>query len=134
MLHHKFTRVHAAANTLVSLALFPVSRQCVCVRRSPILHQRHFTYSPFRPPPNWNALQKLVVKPRLTDEGESTLDGTLDMVGYQLFLDGLLPRSHVSGRTIRDVQSTPATNGSSNSSSNSNININSNSNSSVGKA
>ncbi|ORC93183.1 ribonuclease HII [Trypanosoma theileri] len=36
-------------------------------------------------------LRELQLPPRHTVDGAPTLDGTLDMVGYQLFVDGLLP-------------------------------------------
>lgn len=67
------------------------------------LLQRQFSYSPFRPPPTWNGLQKIEVGHKKTDYGEPTLDGTLDLVGYQLFRDGLLPSTHVAGRTIHAI-------------------------------
>lgn len=57
----------------------------------------------FRPPPTWNALQKIKVGAKRTEDGEVTLDGSLDLVGYQLFRDGLLPRTHVAGRTLPEV-------------------------------
>lgn len=50
-------------------------------------------------------MQKIEVGYKKTDHGEPTLDGTLDLVGYQLFRDGLLPPSHVSGRLIRPISS-----------------------------
>ncbi|KAG5489912.1 hypothetical protein JKF63_00029 [Porcisia hertigi] len=65
-----------------------------------VLRQKRFTYSPFRPPPTWNALQKVEVGHCKTDTGEPTLDGTLDLVGYQLSRDGLLPQTNISGRTL----------------------------------
>ncbi|KAK7197230.1 ribonuclease HII [Novymonas esmeraldas] len=64
------------------------------------LRQKRLAYSPLRPPPTWNALQKVEVGHCKTDTGEPTLDGTLDLVGYQLSRDGLLPQSNVSGRTL----------------------------------
>ncbi|CAD2214110.1 ribonuclease HII [Angomonas deanei] len=59
-----------------------------------------FVYKPFRPPVTWNALQELNIEKRYTDSGEPTLDGTLDLIAYQLFRDGLLPPSNVSGAII----------------------------------
>nr|CCC93631.1 putative ribonuclease HII [Trypanosoma congolense IL3000] len=41
----------------------------------------------------WDALRELCVPPRETVDSISTLDSTLDMVGYQMFRDGLLPPS-----------------------------------------
>ncbi|EAN77892.1 ribonuclease HII, putative [Trypanosoma equiperdum] len=38
----------------------------------------------------WDALRELRVPPRTTVDSVATLDSTLDMVGYQLFRDGLL--------------------------------------------
>lgn len=68
------------------------------LHRCRVLQQRRFTYSPFRPPPKWNALQHIEVGDRRTERDEPTLDGTLDLVGYQLSRDGLLPQTHISGR------------------------------------
>jgi ribonuclease HII len=62
------------------------------------IHQKKAGLPPFRPPPTWNALQKVEVGHRKTDTGDPTLDGTLDLVGYQLFRDGLLPLTQISGR------------------------------------
>lgn len=41
--------------------------------------------------PEWSALRQLQLPLRKTVDDVPTLDGTLDMVGYQLFRDGLLP-------------------------------------------
>lgn len=41
----------------------------------------------------WKGLAEVHVQPKLTDTDLPTLDGTLDLVGYQLFRDGLLPSS-----------------------------------------
>ncbi|GET93094.1 ribonuclease HII, putative [Leishmania tarentolae] len=70
------------------------------LRPNRVLRQKRITYSPFRPLPTWNALQKVEVGHRQTDTGDPTLDGTLDLVGYQLYRDGLLPQTNILGRTL----------------------------------
>lgn len=76
------------------------------LRVSPVLRQKQLLslkqllHPPIRAPPKWNALQKIEVGHRRTDNGEATLDGTLDLVGYQLFRDGLLPRTRVAGDSL----------------------------------
>lgn len=77
-----------------------------------LLHQKRIGFSPFRPPPTWNALQRVEVGHRKTDTGDPTLDGTLDLVGYQLARDGLLPLTHISGRSVPQIDTSgisPAT-------------------------
>lgn len=41
----------------------------------------------------WKGLAEVQVQERKTDTNQPTLDGTMDLVGYQLFRDGLLPCS-----------------------------------------
>eukprot|EP00796_Vickermania_ingenoplastis_P005002 gene5002-3597_t len=41
----------------------------------------------------WKGLAEVQVHEKRTDTNQPTLDGTLDLVGYQLFRDGLLPSS-----------------------------------------
>ncbi|KAH8611757.1 putative Ribonuclease HII [Trypanosoma vivax] len=67
-----------------------------CFGRSFVLFGGVLRHSPicadgFKRVPEWNALRELQVPPRKTVDGVATLDSTLDMVGYQLFRDGLLP-------------------------------------------
>lgn len=81
----------------------PLRLSRVLRQKLPLTVPQQFFYSPFRPLPTWNALRKVDVSYKRTDRGEPTLDGTLDFVGYQLFRDGLLPRTHVAGRTIADL-------------------------------
>ncbi|KEG12210.1 ribonuclease HII [Trypanosoma grayi] len=58
--------------------------------------------------PQWNPLRELQVPLRKTVDDVATLDGTLDMVGYQLFRDGLLPpppaRALLERRTPADIR------------------------------
>ncbi|RNF08939.1 putative ribonuclease HII [Trypanosoma conorhini] len=64
-------------------------------RLNRVLHDRQ---------PPWNPLQRLQLPMRKTVEGLSTLDGTLDIVGYQLFRDGLLLPPLSSFRTYQQQQ------------------------------
>lgn len=49
---------------------------------------------------NWRGLAEVQVQTKKTDTNQPTLDGVLDLVGYQLFRDGLLPCS--STATAKD--------------------------------
>lgn len=45
---------------------------------------------------SWRGLAEVQVQTKNTDTNQPTLDGVLDLVGYQLFRDGLLPCSSVA--------------------------------------
>lgn len=51
---------------------------------------------------SWRGLAEVQVQTKKTDTHQPTLDGVLDLVGYQLFRDGLLPSSSTATAKDRD--------------------------------